>query len=320
MVKYILSLAGGGIRGAITVSFLKHLQTFLKYYNGNTLYDQFDIFTGSSTGALICGGIAYGQLDAFELVNRFYTYDVAKTIMNKTWTDYLFGFIQNRPKYDGVGKRKVIESITRGRLVRDTQKDVIIPIYDITKEDPVFIKSWDTQTNKLYIADVLDATSAAPCYFPSVEYKPGSWAIDGSVISHNPAMIAYLEAKEKYPGEEIVILSIGTGQGFPDRIGRESQHWGSLEWAINGNLFDLVINAPMEADIMQIEKLTKLNGDKIIHIDGYVRHTSMDDISEKNIEILKEVGTQLWEGSKDKVKELFGYKQPQITETESVFL
>lgn len=303
MVKYVLSLSGGGIRGAITVAFLEEFEQFLFRNEGKSIFNKFDLYSGSSTGALICSGIAHECLTAKELTNTFYTHKTAKRLMNQSWKDYFFGLVQNCPKYDGIGKREIIEELARDKFWHETDKDIVVPIYDITKEEPIFVKSWESES--LRITDVLDSTSAAPGYFPSVEYKPGHWAIDGSVISHNPSMTAYIDAKELYPNEEIILLSIGTGQSYPENIGSRSRNWGGIEWAIQGNLSDILFNAPMEAQIKYTHKLVQQNGDKFIHIDGFIKNCAMDDISETNIELLKDIGRKLWKTNEIEIKEIF---------------
>ena len=54
--KRILSLDGGGIRGALTLGYLKKLETLLREKEGNKnllLCDYFDLIGGTSTGSII---------------------------------------------------------------------------------------------------------------------------------------------------------------------------------------------------------------------------------------------------------------------------
>lgn len=296
MVKYILSLAGGGIRGAITVSLLEELNKYI------SIYDTFDIYTGSSTGALISCAISHKKMTPKYISDNLYIEQTANKIMNKSWIDYIFGLAQIKPKYSGVGKRQVINNICGDIPISQTEKWAIVPIYDITSEDPLFVRSWK---DNYKLSSILDATSAAPCYFPSVEYSPGKWAIDGSIVSHNPTMIAYVEARSLFPEEEIRILSIGTGQGYPKKMSQNSQSWGSFGWATSGDLFDILLNAPMEGNVKTLETLTKQNNDKFVHIDKYIKDTTMDDVSHRNITNLKLLGKDLWLSKKDEILELF---------------
>ena len=52
----ILSLIGGGIRGAFVTSYLKELEAKL----GRPIAESFDLIAGTSTGGIIAAGLAYG--------------------------------------------------------------------------------------------------------------------------------------------------------------------------------------------------------------------------------------------------------------------
>jgi patatin-like phospholipase/acyl hydrolase len=71
--KHILSLDGGGVRGAITVAFLERIEKLLEERYGKEvrLGDHFDLIGGTSTGALISGALALGHR-ASE-IKEFYT-------------------------------------------------------------------------------------------------------------------------------------------------------------------------------------------------------------------------------------------------------
>jgi patatin-like phospholipase/acyl hydrolase len=61
--KRILSLDGGGVRGVLTLGFLKRIEDLLRTRHGRpdlTLADYFDLIGGTSTGAVIAAGLALG--------------------------------------------------------------------------------------------------------------------------------------------------------------------------------------------------------------------------------------------------------------------
>ena len=63
--KRILSLDGGGIRGALTLGYLKKVEDILKKQHGNNpnfrLSDYFDLIEGTSTGSIIAGALCIGM-------------------------------------------------------------------------------------------------------------------------------------------------------------------------------------------------------------------------------------------------------------------
>jgi predicted acylesterase/phospholipase RssA len=68
----MLSLDGGGVRGAIAIGFLERLESLIEEIEGRRtlLCDWFDFIGGTSTGAIIAGALALGYR-ATE-VRKFY--------------------------------------------------------------------------------------------------------------------------------------------------------------------------------------------------------------------------------------------------------
>src|SRR4051794_3527212 len=60
--KRMLSLDGGGVRGAISIAFLERLEKLIEEVEGRPtlLSDWFDFIGGTSTGAIIAGALALG--------------------------------------------------------------------------------------------------------------------------------------------------------------------------------------------------------------------------------------------------------------------
>ena len=91
MVKRILSLDGGGVRGVITLQLLKHIEDS---YN-IVLHEYFDMFAGTSTGALIAGLIAYKKMSANEILDKVYNVTNLREIMYQSYYDKWFGSYSN---------------------------------------------------------------------------------------------------------------------------------------------------------------------------------------------------------------------------------
>src|SRR3954463_9464177 len=70
--KRLLTLDGGGVRGAITVAFLEEIEDLLSKRLGKQIHlgDWFDLVGGTSTGSIIAGALAMGY--TIQDVKRFY--------------------------------------------------------------------------------------------------------------------------------------------------------------------------------------------------------------------------------------------------------
>src|SRR5438309_759531 len=83
--------------------------------------------------------------------------------------------------------------------------------------------------------DVARATSAAPTYFPphrATAMDGQTYAlIDGGMYANNPALCAWVEAHDRHPGADILVVSIGTGaESKPVRF-EDAANWGLAGWA-----------------------------------------------------------------------------------------
>lgn len=288
--RYILSMDGGGIRGAATARFLELLEEGL----GCSLYNKFDIFAGTSTGALLALLIAVNKASGRECVN-LYAPSNARRMMNKSlWDRYLP--VQNVPKYDGKGKRGLLKSIFAEKRLSDAGKKVLVTAYDIQKRKVHIFKNTRKKEGMAdpLIVDIADATSAAPTFFPTVHTAEGQWLVDGGVAANNPTMCAYAEARRIWPEDEIKVVSVGTGNQIRAINGRKSQKWGGLEWLGHG-LMDILFDGPMSAVDYQCEWI--LGEERYIRVNGELRgcDDDMDNVSEGNINNLKRLG-EAWYG------------------------
>src|SRR5689334_8499250 len=53
----ILSIDGGGLKGVIPATTLERMETVLRTATGKGVVDSFDMFAGTSTGAIIAAGL-----------------------------------------------------------------------------------------------------------------------------------------------------------------------------------------------------------------------------------------------------------------------
>ena len=291
--RYVLSCDGGGIRGAATATFLEKLESEM----GVNLVDQFDLFAGTSTGAIIVAGIG-GKGWTAQRVAELYNYDNANKIFDKSIWDKLLGVVQTEPKYDGKGKRRLLRSKLRDTKLGDSKKPTLMTAYDVENRRSRVLK-WNKHAD-VTLADAADASSAAPLYFPTV--KVGRlWLIDGGVVANNPAMCALAEARKQFPGDEVKLLSVGTGYRTRKIDGKDSQDYGAIEW-IRHDLLGIVMDeSVVEYQVQQILGSNYLRlSSELVNVKD-----EMDDTSRQNLEALKRLGEGWFADNREALEAFF---------------
>lgn len=234
----ILSLDGGGIRGAFPASVLAELER--RYGNGHGVGDYFDLITGTSTGGILALGIGAG-LSASELRDLYVIrgskifperkrsiFGCLKTAIQRTrhWFLYLY----NRKALE-----EVLTDKLAGKLFGESHNRLCIPAFD-GKHSEVFV--YKTPHHVDYKFDRFEkmvtvglATAAAPTYFQPLNHG-GYQLVDGGVWANNPIMIGVVEALICFDvsPEQIDVLSIGCGDD-PYIISWWQRFGGKLFWA-----------------------------------------------------------------------------------------
>ncbi|WP_286264035.1 patatin-like phospholipase family protein [Thalassotalea atypica] len=303
MSKLILSLDGGGIRGAATTQFLAHVEEELQK-KGTTLRACVDFYAGTSTGSIIALALATTDM-SMKQINNLYNYDTAQKIFteNKGWFE-IDGV--NAPKYEAKEKTQVLKANFKDAKIEHAikaGKQVLAVTYAIEKRRPMIIKSTKADYLSLHSYQVADASSAAPTYFPTkeVDLPPDNdeaWLIDGGVIANNPTMCAIAEARRHWKNESISdlrVLSIGTGFMTRKINGPESKKWGALQWMTKGKILDIL----SDERVVAYQGITMMDRGTYIRVNAKLKEQpglptppddAMDDVSKTNIRRLKLLG------------------------------
>lgn len=212
----ILALDGGGIRGAFTAAVLAEWARQLE--DGDHLANHFDLIAGTSTGAILALGLAYG-LTPHELLDIYQTQG-ATIFANPGRTR---GWLAT--KYDNTGLESVLRQHLEGRTLADANIRLVIPtVLGETGTARVLVTPHhaDRQWSKDWTAiDAALSSAAAPTYFPTNEVDTGITThpfIDGGLWANNPVLPAIAEAVGPLEQslERVDVLSIGTTASFND--------------------------------------------------------------------------------------------------------
>jgi uncharacterized protein len=236
----ILSIDGGGIRGVIPATVLAEIED----RTGAQIADLFDLITGTSTGGILALGLVRPngggrpQFAAAELA-ELYEKEGKRIFERSLWHRTLALDNLLDEKYPADGLESVLEEYFGDARLKDAVQEVLVPSYELETREPWFFARHkaqaDPQKNDFAMRYVARATSAAPTYFEPLELdtmKPPGGFVDGGVYANNPAMCGYVEAKELHPdAEEVLVVSLGTGQHTRPIHYEDAKGWGLALWA-----------------------------------------------------------------------------------------
>ena len=300
MSKLILSLDGGGIRGAATTQFLTHVEKALQSTHQKSLRDCVDFYAGTSTGSLIALALATTNMDMQD-INKLYSYSNAKKIFVENRGLFELDGL-NAPKYEAKGKTATLKKYLGDARIKDVPagKHILAITYGIENRRPYVIKSTEGIFQNLLSYQVADASSAAPTYFPTRDMPllPGNeqaWLIDGGVIANNPTMCAIAEVCRLWPDDKRRVLTVGTGTSTRKINGPDSRNWGALQWMLKGCIIDVL----SDEKVVAYQAITISPQGSYIRVNAEMRcqpgfdqapDDAMDDISQTNIKRLKGMG------------------------------
>lgn len=235
----VLSLDGGGVRGAYQARIIERLEEALPFLH------KVELISGSSIGGINAMGLAAG-LTPSEMVD-LYRKRTTDIFTSRDWWDSIAGPTDEifRADYDNAGLKDVLEDYFGDKTLADLDKKVVITSFDLDNHDAQSKKSttriykrrfWKAKIFHNYdglgsdgdqlAVDVGLRTAAAPTIFPSHQ-----GFADGGIVANNPSLCALGRAvKSGVSQAQIVVLSISTGINAT-YIEGDRLDWGLKQWA-----------------------------------------------------------------------------------------
>ena len=278
----ILSIDGGGTRGIIPATILDRIQKDF----GKSPLDLFDLFAGTSTGGIICIGLAAG-LAPSVLVDLYL--NKSDKIFHETFGDRLTNLDEHlQANYQHTKFKKIVKELFGGKTLGDLHNDpnfggkgkhLMVCSFDLAPDKstdrnknyrPVIFHSEFIRCKNIKLADLALMTSAGPTYFPVYDQR----YIDGGVALNNPSMAAltfainghddgedYLYPDGKRKGldkkfADLQLFSLSTGTGNLNRIDKNkirTGNWGNIQWI--KYLPDLITETNMQSTIYYVKQV-----------------------------------------------------------------
>ena len=281
--KKIICFDGGGVRTIAALVFLKKLEA----ESGKKTADIFDMFIGTSAGALNAACFAFGGFSA-DKVKKYWSKSYTDKIMKSSFFWDKASLVQARPRYENEGKIEVLNEIFKSNTLSESNKPFLCYAYDIEKRTHVVFDSINTPD--VTFIDAIGASSAAPMYFPTYQMDNKAWMIDGSIITNNPTLIGYAYSKKILETNNIKILSLGSGQNKNKIDGDMSTKWGGVGWLRN-DIMGMLLDSEIHNDISN-----ELFSDNYLRVNSSLGKVNrfLDDDSEENIERIHLMGMDWW--------------------------
>lgn len=236
----ILSIDGGGTRGIIPCVILQRIaQRF------PTLLSRVALVSGTSNGALIALGLAFG-----------YKPDALREMMELT-SRYVFSEQQARysvsqAKWSNRFLSIFCKEVWKDKTMADCHVPALVPAVlldnESAKHRSMEVKVFHSAHPEThYVSDVVMRSCSAPTYF-------SSWQgyVDGGLCCHSPADVALSQVAAGSFGdiklENVYVLSISTGH-VPHHFASDTQspepthNWGYYQWStkLTTTLWDTMI-------------------------------------------------------------------------------
>lgn len=258
--KKILSMDGGGIRGALSLGYLKKIEDILKAKHPDNpdfrMSDYFDLIGGTSTGAIIASLLSLGK--TVDEITDLYM-DLGSKIFGEKrdwWKPWeTFQWLKANYDYKGIAeglKFALGPDTTIGSPKIKTGLCIVAKRADTNSIWPVINhpggKYYDSQNSKnkdFLLWKVVRASTAAPTYFApqlmEVASNQNAAFIDGGLsMANNPALTLLMVATLKgFPfrwpmgADNLLLVSVGTGYPEFKKQAGEIDEATMLTWAAN---------------------------------------------------------------------------------------
>jgi patatin-like phospholipase/acyl hydrolase len=313
----VLSIDGGGIRGVIPATILAEIED----RTHARIAELFDLIAGTSTGGILALGLvkpseddeSRPEYDAGELV-ELYAKEGKRIFDRSLWHHFVALDNLLDEKYEAKGLEAVLKEYFGDVPLSKAVTETLVTSYELETREPWFFARHKARSKPGFdfpMRFVARATSAAPTYFEPEKLtvtKPPGGLVDGGVFASNPAMCAYVEAKQLHPdADEVLVVSLGTGQHTRPIHYDDAGNWGLALWA--KPILNVVFDGVSDTVDHQMKILCRESdeGDPRYYrfqTELDVGSDDMDNATATNIAILKQKAQQMIDEQDDAIDAL----------------
>jgi predicted acylesterase/phospholipase RssA len=289
--RRILSIDGGGIRGLIPAVLLESLEAA----TGQPARDSFDFVAGTSTGAILAGGVAAG-FSAEQLASLYRRR--GPELFHQVPIVGVLRRIVTGQLYDVARLRGMIAEELGDRAswrINDVPTDIMVTAKGLDDGHQWYFVKDRPEANRCRtggynLADCLTASAAAPTYFAPWEIEGIGLLVDGGTgVAGNPVYQACVEAFEytgAYDPADTIVVSLGTGRFFDRR--RPTWLWPWVQWVLSE-----LLRSPGEQQTELVER--HYPAARFYRIDVRLPHDIPLDATDARLDKLEEIARNLAE-------------------------
>lgn len=263
----ILAMGGGGYRGLFSILMLEKLESTF-----DSVSDRFDMFAGTSIGAILAGAIALGipaTTCRKKMVKRGKEIFPPGGLVRSPIR--LFRKILVRAPYSTEPLESVIRDILGDdaeRLMSEIDVPLLIPAVSHTDATTVVYKSAGLNRNDasdVTLIDAMLASAAAPTYFRP-RFVDNRVLIDGGLVANSPDIIAITEALGSMSKklDKVHLLSVGTASESLARATQRITGSSAAGWIFGRKLFQVSMAA--QSDLVDRQAKILL-GNRYVRLD-----------------------------------------------------
>ncbi|MHA7873455.1 MAG: patatin-like phospholipase family protein [Hyphococcus sp.] len=342
-MRNILAIDGGGVRGIVAAIVLDALDAEMRALGKRcAVADCFDLIAGTSSGAIIAAALALPAPDGSAGptpadMQRFFEVQARKIFPPRFFCNIpvigrlpqLFG-----PLHDPAPLAQILSAQFGDMVFASARRNLMIPAYSIDPRDiilfrggPVYAREQEGAAfDMIRVRDAIMGSTAAPTFFPPHQIESPDraqrWtAIDGGVFLNDPAMAAAAEAMRLFPGEDLRVVSIGTGRQTRNYPFEKARGWGFSEWVSpTGRFRTPLISAIQDGQARAVNRqLEYLIGANYTRFDYRLEKgrgsDKLDDASKRNLQRLTRGAMEMVEEMRPQLKALARDLAPVYADT-----
>lgn len=253
----ILSISGGGFQALYGVLILEELEA-----RQGPLKHAFDIFCGSSAGAIVATAAATG-VPMSELREGFITRGAEafrrRRIVNPRNLLRLF----SAARYESAPLAELIAELAGETRFRDL--DLTLAVTATRLNDGAAVLFEPHSHGEVLIREAVMASTAAPTMFPAVPVD-GVLHADGGIFANAPDLLALeLAIRSGANASEVSMLSLGSMNACPPLGEPSDPNMGVLDWIKGNRIFRTMIGAQAQ---VTARMMAGLLGDRYLRIDA----------------------------------------------------